>query len=240
MPTCVALVGDFNNEILAHRAINECFRLANQGRQTHLEPNWLGTDTIKPGDNQALAHNAGVWCVPGSPYRSAEGALWAIHYARTHAIPFLGTCGGYQHALLEFARTALNLKSAEHAEDKPSAPLPLINRLQCPLVEKSQRILVSDKEFSELYGGDSGIEGYHCSYGLDRDHEKLFAGTPIQIVARDENGEPRAFRLEHHPFFIGTAFQPERRALTGSLHPLVAAFFSVVAKSRPNSDGTGG
>ena len=47
----------------------------------------------------------------------------------------------------------------------------------------------------------------------------------ILIVAHDEAGQVRAFRLKSQPFFIGTLFQPERRALAGSLHPIVRTFF---------------
>jgi CTP synthase (UTP-ammonia lyase) len=36
-----------------------------------------------------------------------EGALLAIRHARESAIPFLGTCGGFQHAVLEYARNVL-------------------------------------------------------------------------------------------------------------------------------------
>ena len=40
----------------------------------------------------------------------------------------------------------------------------------------------------------------------------------------DENGEPRAFELSGHRFFIGTAFQPERSALQQRSHPLILTF----------------
>ena len=42
--------------------------------------------------------------------------------------------------------------------------------------------------------------------------------------ARDEAGDVRAVELEGHPFFIATLFQPERAALTGRSHPLIAAY----------------
>jgi CTP synthase (UTP-ammonia lyase) len=231
-PRRIALVGDFSDQILAHRAINACLVLFNQGRPTPLEPLWVSTLKIIPGEIGILADAQGIWCVPGSPYRNAEGALWAIQYARTRSIPFLGTCGGYQHALIEFARNELQLKSAEHAEENPSAPLPLIHRMRCGLVEKSQTVVVTEKDFIGLYGAQSQTEGFHCSYGLNPQYEQIFDGTPMRIVARAENGEARAFWLKDHPFFIGTAFQPERRALDDSLHPLVAAFFSTVTDHR--------
>jgi CTP synthase (UTP-ammonia lyase) len=141
-------------------------------------------------------------------------------------MPFLGSCGGYQHAILEFARNVLGLHRAGHTELDPATSLPLLARLQCPLIEQSQAIVVTDDDFRSLYGGASGTEGYHCSYGLNPAYVHLFDGTPLRVVARSKDGEARAFRLAGHPFFVGTAFQPERRALNGSLHPLVSTFFA--------------
>ena len=223
----IALVGDFNPEVTAHRAINEGFSLANRDHRS-LHHQWIGTDTIVPGDQTAFAAFHGIWCTPASPYRNTDSALWAIQYARSHSVPFLGTCGGYQHALLEFARNVLHLKNADHAETNPAASLPLVYRMQCSLIEQSQPVIVTDENFRRLYGTDKGLEGYHCSYSLNPEYERLFESTPLKIVARSEDGHARAFQLKNHPFFIGTQFQPERRALNGSLHPLVQSFFSAV------------
>src|SRR5688500_17598925 len=98
----IALVGDFSPEVIAHRAINESMRLAGGA---HVEPHWLHTVSIQRG--QALESFHGIWCVPNSPYANTDGALWAIEWSRTHRIPFLGTCGGFQHAVLEFVRNVL-------------------------------------------------------------------------------------------------------------------------------------
>src|SRR5205823_13031429 len=85
--------------------------------------------------------------------------------------------------------------------------------------------------FRELYGADSGVEQFHCSFGLNPDFEHLFKDSGLEIVARDEAGGVRAMALRGHSFFVGTLFQPERRALSGSLHPLVKAFFSACASA---------
>ena len=80
---------------------------------------------------------SGLWCVPTSPYRSMEGALLAIRYARESGVPFLGTCGGFQHAVIEYARNVLGWADAEHAETAPDAARAVISLLECPLVETS-------------------------------------------------------------------------------------------------------
>jgi CTP synthase (UTP-ammonia lyase) len=227
----IALIGDYNPDVVAHDAIKKGFMLKKQIGSCAVEAQWLPTESIVPRDDRALQCFAGIWCVPNSPYKNTEGALWAIQYARTNSVPFLGTCGGYQHALLEYARNALDLKEVAHAELDPMTSFRLLDRMQCPLIEQSQRIIVTDTQFRSIYGADSGPEGFHCSFGLNPQHEDVFAGTPLAIVARSEDGQPRAFRLEGHPFFIGTQFQPERRALAGSVHALVLAFLTASVKA---------
>jgi CTP synthase (UTP-ammonia lyase) len=231
-PTLIGLVGDYDPNVLAHRAIERCFEIARQPNSAPILAKWVSTESLAPGKEGPLKSFHALWCVPASPYRNTDGALWAIEYARTRSIPFLGSCGGCQHALLEFARHVLNLEDAGHTELDPNTPLPLLARLKCPLVEQSEKILITSAEFRMLYGDDSGLESYHCRYGLNPDHERAFAGTALEIVARSESGEPRAFRLRNHPFFIGTQFQPERRALGDVLHPIVATFFSMAESLR--------
>ena len=227
----VAVVGDFDANKTAHRAIDACFRLAQASASLSVEGVWVATTTIVPGNESTFRDFKGIWVAPGSPYENTEGALWAITLARTRDIPFLGTCGGVQHALLEYARNVLGLKEAEHGEADPATDFPLLHRMQCSLVEKSQRIVVIDgTAFERLYGADSGLEDYHCSYGLNPRFEHLFHQQPLEIVARSEDGEVRAVALRGHPFFVGTLFQPERKGLTGTLHPVVQAFFAACAR----------
>src|SRR4051812_5174590 len=195
-PTRIALVGDFNPDELAHQAINRSVALSAGPAGDAVEPVWIGTEKIVPGDEGVFQGIDGVWCVPASPYRNTAGALWAIQFARTRLVPFLGTCGGFQHALLEYARNVHGLAAAEHQELRPEAEVPLLNRLRCSLVEKSQNVrLTGQGKFGEFYGADSGRESYHCSYGLNPDYEHLFESGAMEITARSEEGEVRAIEL---------------------------------------------
>ena len=229
----IALVGDFDPKVTAHVAIEKCFDLQSQSRSPQIESVWVATESIVTGDRRALEGFSGFWCVPASPYRNTSGALWAIQFAREGDIPFLGTCGGFQHAILEYAHNMLGLMNAEHAEINPNAELPLLARVECSLVEVSQKIVVTKPgPFRDAYGADSGMEGFRCNYGLNPKFEHLFDKGQMEIAARSEEGEARGFQLRGHRFFVGTLFQPERRALKGELHPVVRAFFGVCAATQ--------
>ena len=186
---------------------------------------WVHTSTVgDPADT--LASYSGIWCVPASPYADENGAFAAIRFAREQRRPFLGTCGGFQHALIEYARNVRGM-AAVHAETNPESAMPLIAPLACSLVEAEQRLwLVQGSRIAAAYGDREIEEGYHCNYGLNPAlAAKLWDGE-LQPVAHDEAGEVRAVELRGHPFLVATLFQPERRALAGELPPLVRAFVS--------------
>ena len=122
------------------------------------------------------------------------------------------------------------MPDAEHAETDPGAPLRLIAPLACSLVERSDEILLAEGgQFRRAYGRERITEGYHCSYGLNRDYESRIFRDALQATAHDRNGEVRGVELAGHPFFVAALFQPERRALTGEVPPLVAAFVAAMA-----------
>jgi CTP synthase (UTP-ammonia lyase) len=153
------------------------------------------------------------------------GALSAIRCAREMRRPFLGTCGGFQHAVIEYARNVLGWEDADHAETAPGGERLVIAPLACALVEVRDAIrLRAGTRIAAACGTDEIIEGYHCSYGLAPAFRDRLVAGPLRVSAEDAAGEVRAVELDDHPFFVATLFQPERAALEGRLPPLVAAF----------------
>jgi CTP synthase (UTP-ammonia lyase) len=225
----VGLIGDFDLSVPAHQGIPRALALAAEAQGLSLEVQWLPTQDVC--DEGALGHFDGLWCVPASPYRSMDGALRAIGFARRQGIPFLGTCGGFQHAVVEYARHVLGWANADHAETSPATELPVIALLRCALVEVSETVrLRPGSRLADAYGIEEIVEGYHCRYGLNPAFRAaLVSEGQLRVAAEDARGEVRALELEGHPFFVLTLFQPERAALAGRLPPPVAVFTKAVA-----------
>lgn len=227
----IALIGDHNPAVLAHQAIPVALDLAATQRGVAVAPTWVATETIGAAGTAQLDAFDGVWCVPASPYRSTTGALAAIRVARETGRPFLGTCGGFQHALLEYAHNVLGLRDAAHAETDPDAPFALVAPLACALVEQADTITFTPgSRLAQIYGTAEAHEGYHCRYGLNGHYASLFADGPLAVSGRDAGGEVRAMELTSHPFFFLTLYQPERSALRNTPHPLITAFVAAVAE----------
>jgi CTP synthase (UTP-ammonia lyase) len=168
--------------------------------------------------------------VPNSPYRSEAGALAAIRQARETGQPFFGSCAGFQHAVLEFARHVAGVSQAAHAELDPDAEIPVIAALRCGLVEQPGDVLPEpDSRVGRAYRSARVRETYHCNYGLNPAYEHLLATGPLRVSARDPAGEVRAVELDGPAFFVATLFQPERAALAGRAHPLINGFVEAAA-----------
>lgn len=218
----VALVGDHDPAVTAHQAIPRALALAAQALGVAVEPRWLPTDAIDAAD--PLAGADAVWCVPASPYRSADGALRAIRAARESGRPFLGTCAGFQHAILEYARSVLGWADAEHGETSPDAALPVITPLACSMVEATDTVrFAPGSRMAIAYGALESREGYRCRYGINPAVARELTAGPLRATATDATGEVRGVELDGHPFFVATLFQPARAALRGTIPPLAMA-----------------
>lgn len=226
----IALVGDHDPRVTAHRAIPGALELAGLSLGLPLVWEWIGTDRMSDGSTAPIAGADGIWVVPNSPYRSEAGAIAAIRHARETGRAFFGTCAGFQHAVLEFARHVAGLGRAAHAELEPDAETPVIAALQCGLVEQSGDVLIEpDSRLGRAYGISRATETYHCNYGLNPRYEHLLSAGPLRVSARDQAGEVRAVELDGPAFFVATLFQPERSALSGRAHPLINAFVEAAA-----------
>ncbi len=226
----IGLIGDFNPDVKAHIAIPQAVALAANALACDAETSWLATPLLEHNSGQLLSTYDALWCVPASPYASMDGALSAIRFAREQGIPFLGTCGGCQHAIIEYARNVLGLVEADHAETNPSAALPLIASLACSLVEVQDTIhLKSGSHIATIYARSEIVEGYHCNYGLNPHYQSLLEQGGMLITGVDVSGEARVIEIAQHPFFVATLFQPERSAFTGVAHPLIMAYLQAIA-----------
>lgn len=220
----IGLIGDYSPEVTAHVAIPKALALAAREPGGEIETTWLATESVAR-DVEQLSSFDGLWCVPASPYASMDGALSAIRFAREQGLPFLGTCGGFQHAVIEYARNVLGYTEADHGESNPTSTMPLIAPLSCPLVGANGAIRLKEgSRVSRIYGKDEIAEEYYCNYGVNVRYQSLLEGGGMKVTGVDAEGEPRIVELIEHPFFIATLFQPERSALAGIMHPLVSAY----------------
>ncbi|WP_214105449.1 CTP synthase C-terminal region-related (seleno)protein [Acrocarpospora catenulata] len=213
----IALVGDRSPGVASHVKIPGILAALREEHGIGLDARWVATP-----EAYGLEGFDGVWMLPGSPYRDAEGALAAARGARTAGIPLLGTCGGFQHAVWEFARNVCGL-AAGHAELLPEAAEVVIQPLACSLAGQEGRVhLAAGSRAASIMGVGASTVRYNCSYGVNPAHRAVLERHGMRFTGHDDEGAIRVAELAGHPFFLVRLFRPE--LADRQPHPLIRAF----------------
>jgi len=81
----IGMVGDYQPQNRTHRDTDEALA------QLGLHAEWVPTELVERAGESAIHPFDAVFIAPASPYRSMEGALLAIRYARERGVPLVGT-----------------------------------------------------------------------------------------------------------------------------------------------------
>ncbi|HZM79452.1 MAG TPA: hypothetical protein VFC19_27290 [Candidatus Limnocylindrales bacterium] len=221
-PARIALVGDRSPHVMAHNRIPVALAHATLDPEA-IDPYWIASGEVAGVAD--LAGFDGIWVVPGSPYADRDGVLSAIRSARTGGVPLLGTCGGFQHMVLEYARNVLGL-DVDHAEDPTGAAAgPIIVPLACSLLgQESEVDVLPATRACDILGAGQRIERFFCSYGLHEHYRDALVEAGLVFCATDTTGAARMLEIPNHPFYIGALYQPELSSDSSWVHPLIRAF----------------
>jgi CTP synthase (UTP-ammonia lyase) len=229
--TAIAILGEYTPASAAQATTTVAIGHARARLGVAVEAAWISTAAI---DERLFERFDAVWIAPGSPYKDLELTLWAIRRAREAGVPCFGTCGGFQHMVLEYARNVLGFRDAQHAEYDPYASRLFLTQLACSLAGREMRLrFAAGSRVAGIYGVLDATEEYYCNFGVNPEYVPLLGRGPLRITGADAEGEARVIELPGHPFFLGTLFVPQTRSTTERPHPLVSAFVeAAVARTK--------
>jgi CTP synthase (UTP-ammonia lyase) len=170
MRVSIAIVGDENDAYPSHREINAVRSMLGEGVDTE----WVATDGDRVRDLQGFH---GIWLTPGSPYADDAAAYDAVKWARERDVPFLGTCGGLQYAVVEYFRNVLGDASASHAESDGVDDTNVVRALACSLDGEERMVRpLAGTRFSRLVNNEPFV-------GMT-EFAPPGTGAPAALVAR--------------------------------------------------------
>jgi CTP synthase (UTP-ammonia lyase) len=228
----VLVIGDFDPSFVPHLTTNAAIEHSAAALGLDVAFAWRPTEPLET-DLGDVSEADAIWCAPGSPYRSLTGAVVALRFARENGVPTLGTCGGFQHIVIEFARNVLGFQDAQHAEYDPYASRLFISALACSPAGRIMPVtLTSGSRAADIYGGVRTEEEYYCNFGLNDEYRSKLEDGGLRVSGVDNDGEVRVVELSDHPFCVATLFVPQTRSKPDRPHPLVNALLRAAAEQR--------
>ena len=236
----IAVLGDFDPTRFSHWATEAALFHAAQLAGMRLGLDWITTARVaSEGAERCLAGHDGIWGAPGSPYASSDGMLAGIRFARERGVPYLGTCGGFQYALIELTRNVLGLADADSAESGSGSrhivitpvqrPKPVV-RAGAPLLSGTDTVLpIAGTLLAQLCNGEPLRAEYHCSFETNAEYVPRWQAAGLCVTGLGEQGELRAFSLPTSRFFLATLFQPQLSSRAHAPHPISAGFLRACA-----------
>ncbi len=131
----IAIIGDYVSNRLRQTATTVGLEHAAEKIGVKLEAVWVSTTQISIKTEELLSDFDAYFGAPGAVI-SLEGALRGIKFARESNKPYLGTCAGFQYAVLEFARNAMGIEKATSAEFDSNSSQLVLSELSCQIARK--------------------------------------------------------------------------------------------------------
>ncbi|HNP52390.1 MAG TPA: CTP synthase [Nitrosomonas nitrosa] len=243
----IALVGKYVDLTESYKSLSEALIHAGIHTCSKIDICYIDSEEIEKQGTDCLRDKDAILVPGGFGKRGVEGKIAAIHYARTHHIPYLGICLGMQLAVIEYARNKLKLKDAHSTEFNPTTPHPVLGlitewRTREGRIEKrtsktdlggtmrlgGQECTLKENSLArEIYGKDKIIERHRHRYEVNTAYipDLELAGLQVSGLSSEENlCEMVELPKSEHPWFVACQFHPEFTSTPRKGHPLFMAY----------------
>ncbi|HZK12510.1 MAG TPA: CTP synthase [Atribacterota bacterium] len=243
----IGVVGKYISLKDAYMSITEALLHGGIDNDCRVKIKRIDSDEVKKHSPKDLFKDVNGILIPGGfGKRGIEGKIETVKYARDNKIPFLGICLGMQCAVIEFARSEINLEGANSSEFDPQTPFPVID-------------LLPEQKKIKIKGGTMRLGTYSCKLEKDSLAFKIFKQELIYERHRHRYEFNNIFKddfskhglkfsgmnhdlnlveiveLSNHPWFIGVQFHPEFKSRPNRAHPLFREFIKAAIEKSVSS-----
>lgn len=240
----VALVGKYTALHDAYISVVEALKHGGITNHATVHIKWIDSEAVTRENAAKLLSDVQGILVPGGfGDRGIDGMLYAIEYARTNNVPYLGLCLGMQLSIVEYARNVAGLTDAHSIELNPDTPYPVIALMpdqngvediggtlrlgSCPCV------LAEDSKAYALYGEKNIQERHRHRYEVNNDYRDILTKHGLKLSGTSPDGRiVEMIEIPDHPFFLATQAHPELKSRPNRPHPLFKGFIAAALKQK--------
>ncbi len=243
----IALVGKYVALHDAYISVVEALKHGGITNHTTVTIKWIDSETVTAENAEELLSDCNGVIVPGGfGSRGINGMIHAIHYARTHKIPFLGLCLGMQLTIVEYARNVLGYQDAHSTELDPATSHPVIALMpdQNGVEDIGGTLRLGDypclldtaSRAYALYGEEIIHERHRHRYEVNNDFRTALTQKGLCLSGTSPDGRiVEMCELSTHPFYIATQAHPELKSRPNRPHPLFKGFIGAALKHKRHS-----
>ena len=234
----IAVVGKYIDLQDSYKSLTEALIHGGISNDMSVNIHWLDAGTLDSEANLSdLECYDGILVPGGFGERGIEGKIKAIQYARENRVPFFGICLGMHCAVIEFARSVVQLQRANSAEFAPNSPELIIDLLPdqnakgnkggtMRLGEYPCQLRKNSNAF-KAYGMREVYERHRHRYEFNNRYRIQLEEAGLKFSGLSPNGNlVEIIELEDHPWFLAGQFHPEFKSSPMDPHPLFKAFIS--------------
>ena len=234
----IAVVGKYIDLQDSYKSLTEALIHGGISNDIGVNIHWIDAETLENGaDVTSLKRYDGILVPGGFGERGIEGKIRSIQYARENKIPFFGICLGMHCAVIEFARSVVQLQMANSAEFAPNSPDPIIDLLPDQDAKGKKGGTMRLGEYPcQLRKKSNAFKAYRVREIYERHRHRFEFNNRYRIQLEEAglkfsglspNGNlVEIVELEDHPWFLAGQFHPEFKSSPMEPHPLFRAFIS--------------
>ncbi len=238
----IGLIGKYVELQDAYKSILESFIHAGAINEVKVQVVNVHSEYLTPENvAEKLEGLDGLLVAPGFGMRGIEGKIFAVKYARENNLPFFGICLGMQMAVIEYARTVLNMPHAHSTEMNQGTEDAVINMMEeqkkIKMMGGTMRLgsypcLIKEGSLAhKIYGNTEISERHRHRYEFNNQYLEQFESNGVVFSGRNpETGLVEIMEIPNHPFFIGVQYHPELKSTVEKPAPLFVSFIEAVKK----------
>jgi len=241
----IAICGKYAELADCYVSVNDALRDAGAALDSKVNLEFIETDDFEkdPLKVRSLSRFDGVLVPGGFGSRGSEGKIKAIEYTRTHDIPFLGICFGFQLAVVEYARS-LGIEDAGSSELDPGSKNHVIDLMpeQNNVLEKggtmrlgAHEILINEGTLAySLYQRTKIWERHRHRYEVNPEYIAQLTSGGLRFSGKsDSNRRMEILELPKERFHFATQYHAEFKSRPGRPSPPYVGLVRAAVSKRP-------
>ncbi|MDD7354278.1 MAG: CTP synthase [Oscillospiraceae bacterium] len=238
----IGLVGKYVQLHDAYLSVAEAMRHAGYTLNTHIDIEWIDSETITNDNYTSVLGGLDGIIVPGGfGGRGIDGMILAAKFARETDIPYFGICLGMQIAVIEYTRHVGGISDANSGEFDELGKHKVIDFMpgQSNDIDKGGTlrlgaypcVIKEGTTMERCYNSNNISERHRHRYEFNNDYREMLTSNGLTLSGLSPDGRlVETVEITDRDFYVGVQYHPEFKSRPNKAHPLFKGFIAAALK----------